>query len=88
MRKALDNALETLKPREAEVLRLRFGLNAKCDELTLEEIGSLFDLTRERIRQVEAKALGKLRLPSRAEQLKDFMIISSLKKNQESDNDC
>lgn len=87
MRKALDNALETLKPREAEVLRLRFGLNAKCEELTLEEIGSLFDLTRERIRQVEAKALGKLSLPSRAEQLKDFMVISSLKKNQESDND-
>jgi len=88
MRKALDNALETLKPREAEVLRLRFGLNAKCDELTLEEIGSLFDLTRERIRQVEAKALGKLRLPSRAEQLKDFMVISSLKNNLEPDNGC
>jgi len=88
IRKALDNALETLKPKEAKVLRLRFGLNAKSEELTLEEIGSLFGVTRERIRQVEAKALGKLRLPSRAEQLKDFMVISSLKKNQESDNDC
>ena len=88
MRKALDNALETLKPREAEVLRLRFGLNAKCDELTLEEVGSIFDLTRERIRQVEAKALDKLRLPSRTEHLKDFMVISSLKKNFEPDNGC
>ncbi len=47
LRKALDNTLETLKPKEAEVLRLRFGLNADCDEHTLEEIGSLFDVTRE-----------------------------------------
>jgi RNA polymerase primary sigma factor len=80
MRKALDNALHTLKPRDAEVLRLRFGLNAKCEEHTLEEIGRLFNVTRERIRQIEAKALDKLRLPSRVEHLKDFMAISNLKK--------
>lgn len=73
MRKALDNALETLKPKEAKVLRLRFGLNAKSDELTLEEIGSIFNLTRERIRQVEVKALEQLRLPSRTKQLTDFI---------------
>jgi RNA polymerase primary sigma factor len=88
MRKVLDNALETLKYKEAKVLRLRFGLNDKSEELTLEEIGSLFGVTRERIRQVEAKALGKLRLPSRAEKLKDFIEISNLKKDQESNNDC
>ncbi len=70
VRKALDNVLETLKSKEANVIRLRFGLNAKSEELTLDEIGSRFKLTRERIRQIEAKALGKLRLPSRADQLK------------------
>ncbi|WP_333873373.1 sigma-70 family RNA polymerase sigma factor [Methylobacter sp.] len=86
MRKALDNALETLKPKEAKILRLRFGLNAKSDELTLEEIGSIYNLTRERIRQVEAKALDKLRLPSRVKLLQDFMIVSGLKEKQEPDN--
>ncbi|MEI6334264.1 MAG: sigma-70 family RNA polymerase sigma factor [Methylococcaceae bacterium] len=70
VRKALDNVLETLKSKEANVIRLRFGLNAKSEELTLDEIGSRFKLTRERIRQIEAKALDKLRLPSRADQLK------------------
>jgi RNA polymerase primary sigma factor len=86
MRKALDNALETLKLKEAKILRLRFGLNAKSDELTLEEIGSIYNLTRERIRQVEAKALDKLRLPSRVKLLEDFMIVSGLKEKQEPDN--
>lgn len=88
MRKALDNALETLKPKEAKILRLRFGLNAKSGELTLEEIGSIYNLTRERIRQVEAKALDKLRLPSRVKLLEDFMIVSGLKERQEPDNGC
>ena len=88
LRKALDNTLETLKPKEAEVLRLRFGLKANCEEQTLEEIGSLFDVTRERIRQIEAKALDKLRLPSRAKQLKDFIVISSSSKSREPDNAC
>lgn len=88
MRKALDNALETLNPKEAKILRLRFGLNAKSDELTLEEIGSIYNLTRERIRQVEAKSLDKLRLPSRVKLLEDFMIVSGLKEKQEPDNGC
>ena len=68
---AIEEALEGLTPREAKVLRMRFGLDLNND-FTLEEIGKQFDVTRERIRQIEAKALRKLRHPSRAEKLKTF----------------
>ncbi len=64
--------LGTLTPREAKVLRMRFGLGMNTDH-TLEEVGKQFDVTRERIRQIEAKALRKLRHPSRAEKLKSFL---------------
>lgn len=68
---AIEEALQDLTPREAKVLRMRFGLDLNTD-FTLEEIGKQFDVTRERIRQIEAKALRKLRHPSRAEKLKTF----------------
>jgi len=68
---AIEEALQDLTPREAKVLRMRFGLELNTD-YTLEEIGKQFDVTRERIRQIEAKALRKLRHPSRAEKLKTF----------------
>ncbi len=64
--------LSSLTPREEKVLRMRFGIGEKSDH-TLEEVGQDFDVTRERIRQIEAKALRKLRHPSRAKQLKSFM---------------
>jgi RNA polymerase primary sigma factor len=67
----LREMLETLSEREQQVLRLRFGLDEK-EELTLEEIGKRFDVTRERIRQIEAKALSKLRHPVRAVQLDPY----------------
>ena len=68
---AISEALEDLTEREAKVLRMRFGLELNTD-YTLEEIGKQFDVTRERIRQIEAKALRKLRHPSRAEKLRTF----------------
>lgn len=64
--------LSSLTPREEKVLRLRFGIGERCDH-TLEEVGQDFDVTRERIRQIEAKALRKLRHPSRSRQLKGFL---------------
>jgi len=64
--------LKTLTPREEKVLRMRFGIGEKSDH-TLEEVGRDFEVTRERIRQIEAKALRKLRHPSRAKQLRSFM---------------
>ncbi len=64
--------LETLTPREAKVLRMRFGIGMNTDH-TLEEVGKQFDVTRERIRQIEAKALRKLRHPSRSEHLRSFL---------------
>ena len=64
--------LETLTPREASVLRLRFGLEDGRPR-TLEEVGKEFNVTRERIRQIEAKALRKLRHPTRSKKLKDFL---------------
>jgi RNA polymerase primary sigma factor len=64
--------LASLTPREEQVLRMRFGIGEKTDH-TLEEVGSRFSVTRERIRQIEAKALRKLRLPSRSKKLKSFI---------------
>jgi RNA polymerase primary sigma factor len=64
--------LSTLTPREEKILRMRFGIGQASDH-TLEEVGRDFAVTRERIRQIEAKALGKLRQPSRASHLKDFL---------------
>ena len=72
LKEEIDDVLQSLQPREQEVLRLRFGLkDGTCH--TLEEVGKKFNVTRERIRQIEAKALRKLRHPSRAKKLKDFM---------------
>ena len=64
--------LDSLTAREAKVLRMRFGIEMNTDH-TLEEVGKQFDVTRERIRQIEAKALRKLRHPSRSEKLKSFL---------------
>jgi RNA polymerase primary sigma factor len=69
---AVEAMLSTLSPREAKVLRMRFGIQMNTDH-TLEEVGKQFDVTRERIRQIEAKALRKLRHPSRAEKLRSFL---------------
>src|SRR3546814_1691868 len=68
------DVLAGLTPREAKVLRMRFGIDINTDH-TLEEVGKQFDVTRERIRQIEAKALRKLRHPSRSEQLRSFLDI-------------
>lgn len=70
----VTNLLSGLTPREAKVLRMRFGIDMNTDH-TLEEVGKQFDVTRERIRQIEAKALRKLRHPSRSEQLRSFMDL-------------
>jgi len=69
---ATDDVLAGLTAREAKVLRMRFGIDMNTDH-TLEEVGKQFDVTRERIRQIEAKALRKLRHPSRSEQLRSFL---------------
>ena len=71
---ATRSILGSLTPREAKVLRMRFGIDMNTDH-TLEEVGKQFDVTRERIRQIEAKALRKLRHPSRSEQLKSFLDL-------------
>ncbi|CAM5492935.1 RNA polymerase sigma factor RpoD [Bacillus safensis subsp. safensis] len=68
----LEDVLDTLTDREENVLRLRFGLDDGRTR-TLEEVGKVFGVTRERIRQIEAKALRKLRHPSRSKRLKDFL---------------
>ncbi|KPC54463.1 RNA polymerase sigma factor RpoD [Amantichitinum ursilacus] len=72
LREATREVLDTLTPREAKVLRMRFGIDMSTDH-TLEEVGKQFDVTRERIRQIEAKALRKLRHPTRSERLKSFL---------------
>ena len=73
LRETTHSVLAQLTPREAKVLRMRFGIDMNTDH-TLEEVGKQFDVTRERIRQIEAKALRKLRHPSRVEQLRSFLI--------------
>jgi RNA polymerase primary sigma factor len=72
MRAAIDEALNALSPREAKVLRMRFGIDTAAD-YTLEELGKQFDVTRERIRQIESKAMRKLTHPSRADKLREFL---------------
>ena len=72
LRESTQNILASLTPREAKVLRMRFGIEMNTDH-TLEEVGKQFDVTRERIRQIEAKALRKLRHPSRSDQLRSFL---------------
>ena len=72
LKEATDGILDQLTEREAKVLQMRFGIGMNTDH-TLEEVGKQFDVTRERIRQIEAKALRKLRHPSRSEQLKSFL---------------
>ena len=73
LKEEIKGVLSTLQPREQQVLELRFGL-IDGTSYTLEEVGKRFNVTRERIRQIEAKALRKLRHPSRAKKLKDFMV--------------
>lgn len=76
MRGVVKDVLDSLTPREAKVLRMRFGIEMSTDH-TLEEVGKQFDVTRERIRQIEAKALRKLRHPSRSDKLKSFLENNS-----------
>ena len=73
LKEQLDEVLEQLTDREENVLRLRFGLDQNGEIRTLEQVGQVFGVTRERIRQIEAKALRKLRHPSRSKQLRDFL---------------
>lgn len=87
--RAINGVLSTLTEREAKVLRMRFGIDMNTDH-TLEEVGKQFDVTRERIRQIEAKALRKLRHPNRAEQLRSFLDTLELgtrRKKKHDDND-
>ncbi|MEN9390835.1 MAG: hypothetical protein RL017_132, partial [Pseudomonadota bacterium] len=72
LKKTIREVLDTLSPREAKVLCMRFGIDTLSDH-TLEEVGRQFDVTRERIRQIEAKAIRKLRQPNRADKLKSFL---------------
>jgi len=72
LREATKDVLGSLTQREAKVLRMRFGIDMNTDH-TLEEVGKQFDVTRERIRQIEAKALRKLRHPTRSDHLRSFL---------------
>ncbi|MFN7037499.1 MAG: sigma-70 family RNA polymerase sigma factor, partial [Bellilinea sp.] len=73
LREKIEAVLETLPPREARILRLRYGLE-NGHQYTLEEVGQKFGLTRERIRQIEGKALRRLRHPRRSRQLKEYLL--------------
>jgi len=75
LKEEMDNILNTLTEREKRVLRLRFGIGDGYPR-TLEEVGSIFNVTRERVRQIEAKALRKLRHPTRSRRLKNFLEIA------------
>ncbi len=72
LREVTDSALQTLSPREQEIVRMRYGLNEAGKEYTLQEVGEMFQVTRERIRQIEEKALLKLRSPYRSSKLREF----------------
>jgi len=72
LREQLEEVLNSLTPRESQILRLRFGLEDGRAH-TLEDVGARFNVTRERIRQIEAKALRKIRHPSRSKKLRDFL---------------
>lgn len=76
LKDVMTDMLDSLTPREAKVLRLRFGVG--CEEHTLEEVGKLYGLTRERIRGIEAKALRKMRHPSRSDHIKDFIMEDAI----------
>jgi RNA polymerase primary sigma factor len=73
LREITEDVLKTLTPREEKVIKMRFGLGPNGSEHTLEEVGQYFAVTRERIRQIEAKALRKLRHPSRSRKLRAFL---------------
>ncbi len=73
LRECLNQVMSSLTPREAKVLRMRYGIDVDCDH-TLEEVGKCFAVTRERIRQIEAQAIVKLKHPSRVEELRVFMV--------------
>ncbi|MEJ2108842.1 MAG: sigma-70 family RNA polymerase sigma factor, partial [Acidobacteriota bacterium] len=72
LREVTNSALETLSSREQEIVRMRYGLNENGKEYTLQEVGEIFQVTRERIRQIEEKALFKLRSPYRSNKLREF----------------
>jgi len=73
LKECLSQVMSSLSPREAKVLRMRYGISVDCDH-TLEEVGRCFAVTRERIRQIEAQAIQKLKHPSRSDELRVFMI--------------
>jgi RNA polymerase primary sigma factor len=77
LRDAADSALRSLSPREQEIVRMRYGLNEAGKEYTLQEVGEMFQVTRERIRQIEEKALLKLRSPYRSTKLREFADLVS-----------
>jgi len=77
LREVTNSALQLLSPREQQIVRMRYGLNETGKEYTLQEVGGVFNLTRERIRQIEEKALLKLRSPHRSNKLRDFVDFAS-----------
>ena len=81
LKEQTDQVLKTLSPREEKVIKMRFGLG-DGSEHTLEEVGQSFTVTRERIRQIEAKALRKLRHPSRSRKLRAFVALGLVRRQQ------